>query len=177
MTHLAAIGLGANLPSRAGAPEVTLLAAMVDLTTVGRLEAQSSLYRTEPVGVATQPAFVNAAVVLDTGLDPEGLLEFLLATERSYGRDRTRDGLKGPRTLDLDVLLIEERVIRTERLTVPHPEMAGRRFVLAPLGEIAGGWRHPVLGKTIGELLAGLPAEGVNGVAAVRRIEGGQPVL
>lgn len=148
----------------------TVRAAMEDLAATGRVVARSSLYRTEPVGLTEQPAFVNAAAVVETALDPEGLLEFLLATERNYGRDREHDVPKGPRALDLDVLLIDEQVIRTERLTVPHPALAERRFVLAPLEEIAPGWRHQVLGKTIAELLAELPANGVNRPEAVRKI-------
>lgn len=152
----------------------TVRLAMEDLAAAGRVVARSSLYRTEPVGIAEQPAFVNAAEVVETGLDPEALLEFLLATERSYGRDRVHDVPKGPRTLDLDVLLIDEQVIRTERLTVPHPALAERRFVLAPVAEIAPQWRHPVLGKTMRELLADLPPNGVNGTEAVQKIGEGQ---
>lgn len=176
MGHLAAIGIGANLPSTVGGPVETVVAAMDDLAAAGRVLARSSLYRTEPVGNADQPAFVNAAAILETGLDPEGLLEFLLATERSYGRDRERDAPKGPRALDLDVLLIGDRVIRSERLTVPHPALAERRFVLAPLAEIAPQWVHPELKQSVAELQAALPDEGVNRPAAVQKIQQGQPL-
>ena len=150
-------------------------AAMDELGIAGRVIGRSSLYRTQPVGLRAQPAFINAAAVIETSLDAEGLLESLLATERSYGRDRERDVPKGPRTLDLDLLLIDDAMLRTKTLTVPHPALAERRFVLAPLGEIAPQWRHPELGKTIAELLAALPAEGANGLNAVEKLQEGQP--
>ncbi len=174
MSPLAAISLGANLPSKAGSPEQTLLAAIDELSGAGRVEARSSLYRTEPVGIADQPAFVNAAVTLTTAFAPEMLLDFLLSIERRYGRDRQNDPPKGPRTLDLDLLLFDTLVVNVPNLTLPHPGLAERRFVLAPLAEIAPDLRHPVLGRTVVELLANLPDTGANRIEAVRKIYSAQ---
>lgn len=170
MSPLAAIALGANLPSPAGTPEQTLAAAIDDLAAAGIILARSSLYRTEPVGIANQPPFVNAAVTLTTDLDAEVLLDFLLAVERRYGRDRASGAPNGPRTLDLDLLLLEDRVVNSPRLTLPHPALASRRFVLGPLCEIAPNLRHPILGKSMAELLAALPDEGPNRAAAVQKL-------
>lgn len=170
MNHLAAIGLGANLPSPAGPPEQTLAAAIRDLAAAGPVLARSSFYRTEPVGFADQPAFVNAAVTFQTALPPDALLDFLLATERRYGRDRSRDLPNHPRTLDLDLLLIDDLVLNSPRLTLPHPSLAQRRFVLAPLAEIAPNLRHPILEKSMAELLAALPSEGPNRVESVQKL-------
>jgi 2-amino-4-hydroxy-6-hydroxymethyldihydropteridine diphosphokinase len=164
----AAIGIGANLPSTVGAPAKTIAAAIERLAECGRVTAHSALYRTAPVGYVDQPAFVNAAVLLETELAPLPLLDALLGIERSFGRDRAAGPPKGPRTLDLDLLLYkrgrlcepaDDLVVDEPGLTLPHPAMHQRRFVLAPLGEIAPEWRHPVLRRTIAELLAGLPQE------------------
>lgn len=175
MSPLAAIGLGANLPSPAGPPEQTLLAAMDDLGAAGKVQARSSLYRTEPVGFADQPAFVNAAATLETELEPEELLDFLLGIERRYGRDRSTGLPDRARSLDLDLLLFDDRIVNSPKLTLPHPALARRRFVLAPLAEIAPDLRPPALGGTVKELLEQLADEGANRIEAVRKIYSPQP--
>jgi 2-amino-4-hydroxy-6-hydroxymethyldihydropteridine diphosphokinase len=170
VSHLAAIGLGANLPSSAGSSQQTIAAAIDDLANAGTIVARSSLYRTEPVGFADQPPFVNAAVTLSTDLAPEALLDLLLVIEHRYGRDRSNDLPNHPRTLDLDLLLMDDLILNSSSLTLPHPALAARRFVLAPLAEIAPSLRHPTLKKNIAELLAALPAEGPNRIESVRKL-------
>jgi 2-amino-4-hydroxy-6-hydroxymethyldihydropteridine diphosphokinase len=170
LTRTAYIALGSNLVSEHGGPADTLCAASERLSRLGRVVARSSLYETDPVGYHDQPAFLNAAVALETQLEPLPLLLALLATEREFGRDRSRGVSKGPRTLDLDLLMVEGCIVAEPGLTLPHPCLADRRFVLVPLAEIAPQLQHPQRNQTIAELLALLPDEGENRVSAVRRL-------
>jgi 2-amino-4-hydroxy-6-hydroxymethyldihydropteridine diphosphokinase len=163
---LAYIALGGNLGDRAQ----TLSSAIDRLGSLGKVTARSSFYETEPVGFRDQPPFLNAVVALETDLEPIDLLRGMLAIERESGRDRSNSAFNGPRTLDLDLLLMGDRVAAGTELTLPHPALAKRRFVLAPLAEIAPALRHPRLKQTMAELLELLRDEGENRVSAVRRL-------
>jgi 2-amino-4-hydroxy-6-hydroxymethyldihydropteridine diphosphokinase len=154
---LAAIALGSNLVSKFGPPEANLHEALRRLAALGTVAAVSSFHTTDPVGYLNQPQFTNAAALLETTLAPLELLHALLAIEQAMGRDRGNVPAKGPRVIDLDLLLYDDVVTGSAELTLPHPAMHERRFVLAPLAEIAPTRRHPVQGTTIVELLAGTP--------------------
>ncbi|WP_263366838.1 2-amino-4-hydroxy-6-hydroxymethyldihydropteridine diphosphokinase [Edaphobacter bradus] len=149
----AAIALGSNLTSPFGNPAANLREATRRLASLGEVKAVSSFYETDPVGYLDQPCFINAAALLETTLEPVQLIRELLAVERAMGRDRTGAVAKGPRVIDLDLLLYGVRVISTPELTLPHPAMHERRFVLEPLAEIAPTMMHPVLRFTVQELL------------------------
>ena len=125
-TRTAYIALGSNLDSEHGSRAETLCAASERLGRLGSVAARSSLYETEPVGYCDQPSFLNAAVALETRLEPLPLLLALLAIERELGRDRSRGVLKGPRTLDLDLLVMEDCIVAGEELSLPHPSLVHR---------------------------------------------------
>ena len=146
------IALGSNLGDRA----TNISRAVEAMNSAGiRVTRQTALYLTEPVGVPGRAHFLNAVVEAETSLMPLQLLHALLKIERELGRRRITP--HGPRTIDLDILFYGSSVIRGPELQVPHPRLAERRFVLVPLAEIAPEFRHPVLRKSIAELLAETP--------------------
>ncbi len=154
MEHTAYLGLGSSIGDR----ELNLLRAVAELGRLpgSRITALSGFYDTEPVGGVPQDNFLNAVLRLETPLAPHELLAELHRIETEVFR-RKRTIPQGPRSMDLDILLYDRLVLESEGLVIPHPRLHQRRFVLAPLSEIASGYLHPVLDRSIAELLRDLP--------------------
>ena len=149
------IALGANVPSPAGQPANTLLAALRELARRGiTVEKQSGFYRNPAWPDPSDPPFVNAVAQIQTELSPEALLALLHQIEAQFGR--TRHKPNAPRTLDLD-LLDYDGIVQAGPPELPHPRLQDRAFVLVPLRDVAPEWRHPVTGKPLAELIAALP--------------------
>lgn len=151
MHKIVYLSLGSNLGDRAA----NLRSAIHKLADLGAVKAVSAFYETEPVGLTAQPWFLNCAVKLDTEKMPRQLLAGVLNLEQEMGRQRKQKN--GPRIIDIDILLFGTSIIDTHGLTIPHPRLHERRFVLEPLVEIAPDIRHPVFKRTARELRDALP--------------------
>jgi 2-amino-4-hydroxy-6-hydroxymethyldihydropteridine diphosphokinase len=147
------LSLGSNVGNR----EANLNSAIERLSSLGKLQATSSFYETEPVEFLSQPWFLNCVVAVVTDRTATEFLRGILQIEQQLGRERSKAVSKGPRSIDIDILLFGEDIVDSAQLTIPHSAMHERRFVLEPLAEIAAEARHPVLQKSVRELRDALP--------------------
>jgi len=149
--NVAYLCLGGNIGDR----ESAIYQALFEISQkVGEIKAQSKIYETEAWGVENQQAYLNQCIEVNTYLSADELITTLLAIEQHLGRIRTLNGGYEPRTIDLDVLFFNNEVINSTHLTVPHPRLHLRKFVLIPLNEICPNYLHPILNKTIFNLLS-----------------------
>jgi len=149
MRHIAYIGIGSNVGDKARQCEQGI--SEIQKLDRHRLLARSSLYKTQPIGYTEQDWFINLVIKIETEMDAPALLSSLKEIESRLGRVETLRW--GPRTIDLDILFFNDHQIQTDELTVPHPLIQDRQFVLVPLAEIDPNLTHPVLKKTVKELL------------------------
>lgn len=151
------VGIGSNLAASGYVSPLQTALAALDALAAPHLHpvACSPWYESAPVPVSDQPWFANAVALVETEREPEFVLDWLLSLEERFGR--VRGERNAARTLDLDLIDYDGLILDTPRLVLPHPRMHERRFVLAPLADLAPGWRHPRLGLTAAALLAGLP--------------------
>ncbi len=152
-----AIALGSNIGDSCAILDRAI--AILAETSGISLKARSSWYKTAPVG-PPQPDYINGCALLDVALTPQELLAIILDVEKQFGR--VRQERWGPRTLDIDLILFDDIILETPKLTIPHPRMRERAFVLVPLAEIAPDWIEPVSGLAIAQLLLGLDCSGVH---------------
>lgn len=152
------LGLGSNQGDSAATIRAAFVRLSEDVLTSAKL---SRLYRTRPLYVENQPDFVNAVASGDTELGPRELLAAVHRIESLFGRDRAKEISKGPRPLDIDILLYDDRMIDESDLLIPHPRIAERRFVLVPLLELEPGLSDPRSGVPYSEILASLPEQGI----------------
>ena len=155
MKHTVFIGLGTNLGDRYR----NLSQAKTALNQIGKIVAESAIYKTPPWGYTDQPAFLNEVVKFETNLAPEDLLKNLKLIEERLGREESFR--YGPRIIDLDILFYDNIVYNSGRLTIPHKQIAHRAFVLVPLADLAPDMVHPTVGKTISEMLFDLEDDNI----------------
>jgi 2-amino-4-hydroxy-6-hydroxymethyldihydropteridine diphosphokinase len=167
------IAIGANLPSeRFGPPLAACAAALERMSDAGlKIMARSRWFESDPVPPSDQPKYVNGVAAVETGLEPRSLLDKLLEIEAGMGR--VRGERNAARVIDLDLLAYDDRRIDSGGLTLPHPRLRERGFVLLPLADIAPDWHHPVSGTRLAELIAALPADhGTEPIEAGAREDG-----
>jgi 2-amino-4-hydroxy-6-hydroxymethyldihydropteridine diphosphokinase len=155
MTHIIYISLGSNLGDR----PTNLRNAIINISPNVKVVTQSSVYETEPWGYSDQPSFLNQIIKANTDLAPFDLLAFIKEIEVSMGRQETFRF--GPRLIDLDILFYDDLVLGTPKLSIPHPRIIERSFVLIPLAEIAPDLYHPIFGKTIQQLTTGVDSSSI----------------